>query len=190
MAGLPENDHHIFSTETPLGLRFITVTRPVVGSRSTEKDTAMKKFMIALAATLGLGAAATAPAQAGSNWSVSAGVYTTAPTYYAPAPTYYAPAPTYYAPAPTYNAPALTYYQPRYYNSLPAISFSFGNTVKKHRNHGHKYVNKHRYSGHKHVNQRKQDKRQIRNLNRRIDRLENRKAKLVENRQWRRNNRH
>ena len=111
----------------------------------------MNKFMIALAASLGLGTAATAPAQAGGSWSISAGVYTTAPTtYYAPAPLYTAPvrsyatvptytyntAPTYYAPTPLYRAPALTYV-PRYYNPVPSVSFSFGKTFGS-RNHHRK----------------------------------------------------
>lgn len=121
----------------------------------------MKKFMIALAATLGLGAATTAPAQAGGNWSFSAGVYTTAPTYYAPVPVYKAP--TYYAPVPVYRAPV---YVPRYYNPLPAITFSFGNTNRN-------YVR-----APKKVNKRKVLTRQVRNLDRRIERLDNRRDRL------------
>ena len=61
----------------------------------------MKKFMIAIAATIGLGAAATAPAQAG-------GVYFSASSYY----------------APTYVAPV---YAQSYFNPFPVISLNFGN---------------------------------------------------------------
>jgi len=137
----------------------------------------MKKLMIALAASLGLGAAATVPAQADSSWSVSAGFYT-APTYYAPLPVYKAPtyryvAPTYYAPAPLYRAPAVTYF-PRYYNPAPAISFSFGKTFGT-RSYGHKHYNRPaHYGGNKHYNRpaHYSGKKRINHLERKIDRLE------------------
>lgn len=106
----------------------------------------MKKFMIALAATLGLGAAATAPAQAGSNFSVSAGFFTSAPIVYVPAPI---------IKVPVYHAPIYV---------DPFSNFGFG--IKKSFNSRNNFI-KRRVIKQKRIN------RKIRNLNRRSNRLGN-----------------